>query len=265
MKDSRRLHRYPVPDRRVTAFSTTRHGGCGSGAYASFNCTPYTGDDAAVVKANQTTLCEELGICEEHLVIPYQTHSCNVLPIDAAFMQLSAEERRALLQERDAVMTDLTGVCLCISTADCIPVLLYDATHGAIAAIHAGWRGTVGHIVSHTLQAMREAYGTSGADVYATIGPGISLEAFEVGLEVYTAFEEAGFDMEQMARWHEAKGKYHLDLPAANRMQLLAADVPPAQIHDCGICTYTRHHDFFSARRLGIKSGRILSGILLKE
>lgn len=256
---------YPMSDTSVTAFSTTRHGGHGSGAYGTFNCTPYTDDAPEVVRANQEQLCKELDIPTERLIIPYQTHSCNILAIDEDFMQMTGEERHAILQEKDAVMTDLRGLCLCVSTADCIPLLLYDPLHHAIAAVHAGWRGTVSRIAAHTLQAMQTTYGTRSTDVQAVIGPGISLNAFEVGIEVYRAFEEAGFDMGRIARWHEEKGKYHLDLPMANRLQLQEMGVPEGQIHDSRICTYTRHRDFFSARRLGIKSGRILNGIMIKQ
>ena len=259
-----KLHFYPVPNNRVVAFSTTRHGGCGSGAYGSFNCTPYTGDELSVVLANQELLCKLVGITAEQLIVPYQTHSCNVLIVDEAFMQLSSDARHAMLQEKDAVITDVPNLCLCVSTADCVPVLLYDAAHEVVAAVHAGWRGTVEKIVVHTLQAMRERYDTRAADVHAIIGPCISLEAFEVGIEVYEAFEHIGYDMEQISRWHPEKEKYHIDLPAANRLQLLAEGVPPTQIHDSAICTYTQHQDFFSARRLGIRSGRILNGIVIK-
>lgn len=256
---------YPMGDASVTAFSTTRHGGHGSGTYGTFNCTPYTDDASEVVRANQELLCKELRIPADRLIIPHQTHSCNLLAIDEAFMQMTDEERYAILQEKDAVMTNISDLCLCVSTADCIPLLLYDPAHHAIAAVHAGWRGTVGHIVALTLRAMHTTYGTQSADVQAVIGPGISLDAFEVGIEVYHAFEEAGFVMEHIARWHKEKGKYHLDLSMANRLQLQEMGVPKEQIHDSRICTYTQHHNFFSARRLGIKSGRILNGIMIKR
>ena len=259
------LHLYPMLHAGATAFSTTRHGGCGSGAYGTFNCTPYTGDEPAVVLAHQDQLCHTLGVSAGHLIIPYQTHSSNVLTIDEDFMQLSADARHALLQEKDAIITSQPGVCLCISTADCVPVLLHDPVHGVVAAAHAGWRGTVGHIVAHTLQAMQDTYDTRPAEVYAIIGPCISLNAFEVGIEVYDAFADAGFDMAQIAQWYPEKEKYHIDLPMANRLQLMAAGISAEAIHDCAICTYTHHRDFFSARRLGIKSGRILNGIMLNE
>lgn len=264
MKNAKQLHLYPVPDERVVAFSTTRHGGCGSGTYGTFNCTPYTGDELSVVLSNQEKLCKLIGITADQLIVPYQTHSCHVLTIDETFMLLSGDARHAMLQEKDAIVTDVAGVCLCVSTADCVPVLLYDSVREVVAAVHAGWRGTVGKIVAHTLQVMREKYGTQTADVHAIIGPCISLEAFEVGIEVYEAFEQAGFAMEQIAHWYPEKEKYHIDLPAANRLQLLAEGVPLAQIHDSAICTYTQHQDFFSARRLGIRSGRILNGIVKK-
>ena len=154
----------------------------------------------------------------------------------------------------------LKDFCLCVSTADCVPVLLYDVSKDVIAAIHAGWRGTVGRIVEKTLEVMGSEYGTEGKDVIACIGPSISLESFEVGDEVYAAFAEAGFEMSCIARKYE---KWHLDLWEANRLQLLAHGVLPEHIEVAGICTYKNYEDFFSARRLGIKSGRILSGIMI--
>lgn len=264
MKTIRSLHFYPIACDGVVAFRTTRHGGCGSDAYATCNCTPYTGDEPAVVRANQEMLCRLLGIPFGRLIIPYQTHSCNILSVDEDFMRLSPEVRHAMLQGKDAVMTDIGGLCLCVSTADCIPVLLYDVVHGAVAAVHAGWRGTVGGIVTRTLSAMHRVYGTDASDVHAVIGPGISLAAFEVGTEVYEAFRDGGFDMREVACWHSDKKKYHLDLPTANRLLLIDAGVPGNHIYDSHICTYTQHCDYFSARRLGVKSGRILNGIMLK-
>ena len=241
----------PYPN--ISCFSTTRYGGCGEGLYASFNCTHYCGDNPEHVAKNREILCGLLPQKPEKLVVPRQTHTTNVRVVTA----LTTEEE---LQEVDAVVTDLKGYCLCVSTADCVPVLLYDKERQVIAAVHAGWRGTVGRIVESTLEVMRKQFGTEGQDVVACIGPSISLEAFEVGDEVYAAFEEAGFDMSRIARRY---GKWHLDLWEANRLQLLAQGVKDENIEVTGICTYNHCDDFFSARRLGIKSGRILSGIIL--
>ena len=99
-------------------------------------------------------------------------------------------------------------------------------------------------------------------DVVAAIGPGISLQSFEVGDEVYQAFQDARFDMNVISRRYS---KWHIDLWEANRIQLISAGVNPDNIEVSGICTYTANEDFFSARRLGINSGRIISGIILKD
>lgn len=200
----------------------------------------------------------------QELVIPYQTHGTSCLTIDETYLNASAEQKQKMLQRVDALTTNHADICLCISTADCIPVLIYDQTHHAAAAIHAGWRGTVQRIVSQTLQQMQQRYGTEGKGCIACIGPGILLQAFETGDEVYEAFAAAGFPMSQLSYRHPSTQKYHLDLPAANLLQLQEFGIPIAQIEQSGICTYTQHDRFFSARRLGIKSGRILSGIMLR-
>jgi YfiH family protein len=241
------------PYSNIFGFSTTRHGGCGEGAYATFNCTHYCEDNPEHVKANLETLSLLLPERPRVIVIPRQTHTANVQVIKDV---PTPEE----LQDVDAVVTQLKDFCLCVSTADCVPVLLYDKEKEVIAAVHAGWRGTVGRIVEKTIEVMKSHYGSEGKDLVACIGPSISLESFEVGDEVYAAFEEAGFDMSRIARRYE---KWHLDLWEANRMQLLVHCVLPEHIEVAGICTFQHHEDFFSARRLGIKSGRILSGITM--
>lgn len=251
------------PATQVFAFSTTRRGGCSSGAYASMNCTPYTGDEPDAVHRNQELLRARLPVEGIPLIIPYQTHGTASLVVDKEFLSAPQTEQHSRLQAIDALLTDQCGVCLCVSTADCIPILLYDIRHRAIAAIHAGWRGTVERIAVTVLRQMNRQYGTCGADLHAVIGPGISQEAFEVGDEVYEAFSRQGFPMEYISGWKPETHKYHIDLPAANLLQLLESGIPETQIVRSGICTYTHHDVFFSARRSGIRSGRILTGITL--
>ena len=248
----------------VTAFSTTRNGGVSKGDYASMNCTPYTGDDIEAVQRNQQLLCTALHIEKEQLIIPYQTHSVNALVIDKEFLQQNAEKRNKQLQNIDALITQEKGVCLCISTADCTPILLYDRKQQVIAAIHAGWRGSVNYIVRNTLEQMQRLYNTQGEDIFAAIGPCIGFDAFEVGDEVYDAFKQNDFPMEYISGWKPETHKWHIDLQMANSVQLIDFGVPTEQIDICDICTFTHYEKFFSARRLGIKSGRILSGIFMK-
>ena len=249
----------------VRAFSTTRQGGVSVGAYASCNVNLYCGDDVQHVQQNRELLCQFLGLPFSHLLMPHQTHHDKICKIDESFFSLSQSEREQRLEGIDALMTDLPDVCVSVSTADCIPVLLYDDVHHAVAAVHAGWRGTVSSIVRKTVERMKEVYHTDVNDVKAVIGPGISLDAFEVGDEVYDAFQSAGFPMLQIAKRYvlsEEKTKWHIDLWEANRWELLQSGVPFLHIHLSGICTYSHNDRFFSARRAGIHSGRILNGIM---
>lgn len=246
----------------VFCFSTTRHGGQSNGPYASFNCNPFCGDSPAAVAANRSLLETLLPAPLRCLVIPHQTHGDTVRCIDEAFLRQDDAAQAAALEGVDALVTDLPHVCLGISTADCIPVLCYDTHLQVAAAIHAGWRGTVRHIVAQTIRLLKDIYGSHAQDLTACIGPGISQAAFEVGDEVYEAFREAGFPMADIACRHD---KWHIDLWEANRRQLVAEGIAPQRIETAGICTYTRHDDFFSARRLGIRSGRILTGIVIQS
>lgn len=244
----------------IFCFSTTRHGGYGKEAYASFNCSPYCGDNAEDVEHNLQLLSSLLPVHPQRFVIPHQTHETHIRIIDSHFTNSSQSRQSAQLEHIDALISNIAGQCLCVSTADCVPILCYDTYHHAIAAIHAGWRGTVQRIVQKTLETMKRAYGTEGKDLVACIGPSISLEVFEVGDEVYQAFEKAGFPMKQISRRFN---KWHIDLWEANRLQLLDAGVPPQNIELSGICTFQHNDDFFSARKQGLLSGRILSGIIL--
>ena len=256
------LQSYP----EVVHFVTTRHGGVSKGTYASFNCSPYTNDTCMNLNRNQHLLFHHTEHQIKELFIPEQVHGCTSLIINESFQRdNSVEARKRLLSGVDAVITGTPGYCICVTTADCVPVLLYDNKHRVVAAIHAGWKGTVKHIVAHVMERMSHSFGTQGENVVACIGPSISLESFEVGDEVYEIFKESGFDMSAISVKKKDTGKYHIDLWEANRRELLAAGVPAGQIEVAGICTYIHHNEFFSARRLGVDSGRILSGIMIKS
>lgn len=249
----------------ISCFTTTRFGGCSGGAYASFNCSPFCGDDDGQVRLNQQHIYQAFPGQINQLVIPRQVHGTEIAFVDKAFLSLSPSDRQRHLNGIDALITTEPGYCVCVSTADCVPLLIYDHKHQAVAAVHAGWRGTVDGILAKTLLVMNQTLGTVGGDVLIAIGPSISVESFEVGQEVYDAFEQKGFNMSRVSSWEETSQKYHIDLWEANREQMRSFGVPEKQMACAGICTYLRHEEFFSARRLGIKSGRILSGIVISS
>ncbi len=248
----------------VAAFSTHRHSGVSRGAYSSFNISTHCGDNDEDAQHNLHLLCRQLGVKEERLIVsPSQIHGTATFCIDTPFLALPKAEQQAKLSVGyDALITDVKELFIGISTADCVPILLYDPQKKAIGAVHAGWRGTCARIVNQTLTAMKEIYGTQVENVRAVIGPSISVEAFEVGDEVYAAFEKENFPMASIAKTYG--DKWHIDLWAANTFLLLEAGLDLVNIHCAGVCTYTHHDKFFSARRLGIRSGRILHAIALK-
>jgi hypothetical protein len=163
---------------------------------------------------------------------------------------MAARGRTGVVGDADALLENLPGHLVAVKTADCIPILLADEEHRAVAAVHAGWRGTVSVIVQHALRRMQEEFGTSAARVHAAIGPGIGACCYEVGAEVAARFGE--------------KGPCHIDLPEANRRQLAEAGVPEPQICVARLCTKCGAADFHSYRRDKEKAGRMLSFIGVK-
>lgn len=249
----------------IAHFITTRAGGVSEGAYASMNPATYSGDNPERVRKNRQLLADVLGISSDCFLAPYQIHEERIALVEDSFLHWEQERRQAFLQGADAVITPLRGLCPVISTADCVPVLLYAPDVRVVAAVHAGWRGTVRQIVRQTVETLVSVYQADPRRIEAGIGPFIGKEAFEVGEEVVEAFRASGADLSAIAFRHPANGKAHIDLGEANRLQLLAGGLLSERIEKAGICTYTDPEHFFSARRLGIHSGRIWSGILIKD
>ena len=193
------------------------------------------------------------------VVIGHQVHGCRVAKVDRP--DLTRED----LEGYDALITNLQ-VAIGVRTADCIPVLLNDPVHRAVAAIHAGWKGTVGKIVLQTVSEMTSVYGTTPSQLKAVIGPGISFDSFQVGEEVVRIFRDNGFPMERIWRWNGSpqsgsmKGGHHIDLKSANRWLLEQTGIPASSIQVSEIDTYTDTR-FFSARREGQQCGRNVNAV----
>ena len=247
----------------VTAFSSTRHGGYSERDYGEFNINPYCGDNASAIELNRKALCKELTLDESRLILPHQIHKTKILEIGEDFFNLDIKHKAEKLDGVDALITQEAEVCISVSTADCVPVLLYAQDKKIIAAVHAGWRGTIENITGKTAEVLINIFGANADAIKAVIGPSISQKAFEVGDEVYETFLNKDLDVDKIATRQE--DKWHIDLWKANRLQLEALSIKKDNITTVGICTYYNSNDFFSARRLGIKSGRIVSGIILKQ
>ena len=212
------LHYYHIAE-NVTAFSTTRHGGYSQGNYGELNVNLYCGDHPEAIAKNRKLLCKALAVAEDRLVMPHQVHDTGVSQIGKTFFLLSEDIRKQVLEGIDALITNMRHICIGVSTADCIPIIIYDPEHHAAGVVHSGWRGTVANITGRVVTSM------------------------------------------QISRKEQ---KWHIDLWACCRLQLEATGIKAENIEESGICTYDEVEDYFSARRLGIASGRILTGIVLK-
>ena len=254
---------FKVPVQGVVAFSTMRGKVEARNAYSGVNLCDYVGDDALRVLDSRLSLALQLGVDLDDLVMPRQTHSCRVAVIDEAFCAMDIDKQEAALEGVDALVTSLKGVVIGVNTADCVPIALTDSQAGIIAVAHAGWRGTVGRIAQITVDEMVRN-GANTHRIQATMGPSICQDCFEVGDEVVDAFSKANFDLDTIVKRHTVTGKAHIDLRVANQAVLMAAGVPAGNIILSQHCSRCEPDCFFSARRLGINSGRTFTAIYRK-
>lgn len=256
----------------ITAFTTPRN--CNNSAsasdpYSSFNVCHYVGDTPEHLAMCRELLCQHLDISNQQLVIPRQTHTANVAII-------THENSCQDFTDVDALVTKLPNVAIGINTADCVPILLADPSAGVIAAVHAGWRGTVAGIAANAINAMTNIGATPG-NIQAIIAPHICPGCFEVGEEVVAQFATHGFPVEKIRSINPVTGKSHINLAAANTWVMQQCGIPSQAINNCQICSHcdcysltattapdnlSLNHMWFSARTLGIASGRTFTAII---
>jgi purine-nucleoside/S-methyl-5'-thioadenosine phosphorylase / adenosine deaminase len=168
------------------------------------------------------------------------------------------------LAEADIATTDDPDRAIAVQSADCAPLLLADRGTGAVAAVHAGWRGLQAAVPRAAVQAMRESWGTRPADLVAAIGPSIGACCYEVGEDVHAAFAAADFDGASGLAWFTPGRRpdhWNFDGWAAARDQLVAAGLPPQQIHLSRLCTGCFPGWFCSYRKEGAGTGRMAAVI----
>ena len=252
-------------DNDVFSFVTTRNHAKIDNPYSSFNLGLYSGGDRDEVLRNLKQLGRVIGISSENIFLPHQVHGVKIGAVDEYFMSLDTDSKTKALNGIDALITNIPFVVIGVTTADCVPVLLYDTKNKVIAAVHAGWRGTVRHIVRQCVERMSLLYKTGTENIKAMIGPSIGPGCFEVGNEVIDIFRSSGYDLSQISFFNRDSNKYHIDLWEANRLDLANVGVPHSQIEISQLCTYTLSDKFYSARRLSVSSGRFVTGIYLSK
>jgi polyphenol oxidase len=228
------------------AFST-RAGGVSVAPYDTLNLGARWGDAAASVEENRRRLLRALGV-PGVLYVARQVHGVGVVRVRAG------DDPAAVARvEADALMTNDRDTTLGVFVADCIPALVVDARTGAVAAAHAGWRGTVAGVLPAVVRALGVAFGARPGDLRVALGPAIGPCCFEVGPEVVREFEAALGGAPDAAvilpSPRGTPGKWHVDLKAANRLLLERAGVPSDEIDAGPDCTCHDRARFFSYRR----------------
>jgi polyphenol oxidase len=227
---------------------STRHGGISPAPFASLNLGLNTDDDPKNVAENRWRFFNSLGITESQVASSHQVHGTEILLVT----------QPGRYSGYDALITNQPDLFLAVTIADCVSILIYDAQNQAIAAIHAGWRGTVGQIVGSTLAMMQTQFGTQPDGCHAYVGTCIDKTSFEVGPEVAAQFSS---DFKQKAI---LDGKWLVDLQAANARQLADFGIPETQIEQSDFSTVLNNADYFSHRYEHGQTGRLLTVIGVK-
>ena len=249
----------------VTDGFSTRLGGVSEGCFSSLNLSFDRGDDRAAVAENFRRMGEALGVRCEDMVLSQQTHTTNIRIV-------TDEDRgKGITRERDytdidGLITNVPGICLVTTYADCVPLYFLDPVKKVIALSHSGWRGTVGKIGKKTVELMHDNFGSDPADILAAVGPSVCQDCYEVSADVTDRFKEV-FDR---SAWDELfyekpDGKYQLDLWKANEKIFLEAGIREDHITVTNVCTHCNSGILYSHRAMGDKRGNLCAFLALKQ
>ena len=236
--------------KEISHFVTTKEG------WVSANNPRFTGDQESDYINYRMELAVSGDWAPSQFIFPRQTHSDHVVVVTSGNGMIE-------VADTDALITSEPELFVCVQTADCVPVLLFDPKKKVVAAIHAGWRGTVSKIAAKTVQEMTEKFNCQPSDIIAGIGPSIHIHAYEVGPEVVKAVESGFINATALLKPSLTEGKAYFDLWEANKSVLIESDVPDENIEVMGLCTFEHADLFYSARREGVDTGRMVSAIRL--
>ena len=263
---SRLLEDFPL-----THGVTYRYGGVSEGSFNSFNMGLYVGDDAEVVAENRKRLAQVLGVEPHRLTCGEQVHGVGVTRVTPELVGRGAFSWDDSIPDSDAIHTNLVEVPLLLLVADCVPVLIYDAVHHAVAVVHAGWRGAIAHIVERTMDSMHEAYGTLPSDCYLFIGPSIGADSFEVSEEIAEQFRQdmraLGLSqVDQVVRYIQRAEQPtpHVDLKGYIAACVVHKGVPLKQVSVSSTDTMTTD-GCYSYRRDHGRTGRMAMFAVLRD
>ncbi len=252
---------------------TYRYGGVSEGSFDSFNMGLHVNDDAEAVAENRQRLAQVLGADPNHLTCGEQVHGVGVTRVTEELVGRGAFSWDDSIPDSDAIHTNLVNVPLLLLVADCVPVLVYDAVHHAVAVVHAGWRGAIAHIVERTMDSMHDAYGTMVSDCYLFIGPSIGADSFEVSEDIAEQFRHDMHDLglsqvDDIVRYRQRPGQEaptpHVDLKGYIAACVVQKGVPLEQVSLSSTNTMTTD-GCYSYRRDQGRTGRMAMFAVLRE
>ena len=228
-------------------FGLSTRNGLNNNSPFHFNLSLTVGDDPKNVLKNREVFFNELGLTTSQIAIQKQIHSEIITIV----------EKPGLIGESDGMITHKINIGLAVSTADCVPVFIYDKNKNVIAGIHSGWRGTQKKFLRKALVILREKFDSNPEDLNVFVGPSICQTNYEVGEEVAEQFHEKYF--------MKINGKIYLNVVQANLDMIYDFGVPKDQIEVSNLCSFDEKELLHSYRRDGKFSGRSLGVIAMKE
>ena len=199
-------------------------------------------------------LTRRFGVQERRVLSVRQAHGDSIWVVDTPV--------RNETPTHDALMTGRAGFAITVRTADCLPILIWDEAQKVVAAVHAGWRGSLKAIASKAVLTMRSAFGSRPRDLWVGIGPAVGPCCYEVDGPVLEPLQRE-FDYWKEVVRETGKNKGMLDLAGLNLRQLIASGIPSERIAVAGTCTVCHPERFYSYRRDGTSSGGMISGIMI--
>lgn len=227
---------------------STRRGGFSKPPFHALNLGLSTPDDPETVKKNRDLFFNALKLPKKNLVFPQQTHSANVQIVN----------QPGIVLDCDALITNQTNLFLTVQTADCFPVFIFDPIKKVVALVHSGWRGTAQNIVGRTIQKMEETFGCKTEHLLVAIGPGVQQSCYQVDDKTARHFEQRFLQP-------DGPGHFKLDVQGKIIAQLKECKVPENQIEWDKQCTHCAVDDYYSYRRDGLNSGRMMGIIGIIE
>jgi polyphenol oxidase len=250
--------------KEINHFVTGRAGGFSKGHFKSLNTGFHVGDNDWTVFQNRKKLAHVLNVNVEHFTFGNQTHSSNIAIIDCTKRGKGSTDFESSISNTDGLVSKTPKIYLCVQMADCVPILMYDPVMHVIAAVHAGWKGTLRKIAEVAVKTMMHTFGSTPVNIIAGLGPSNGPCCYEVGEDVKTEAERSLGNTSGIIKDHDKPGKYIFDQWNANFLQLTECGIPEKNIEISGFCSQCNSDTFFSSRKDNGLTGRISAGIMLK-